>query len=359
LLEVDLDWEFLFQQGCQHGVMPLLYWHLNKMSPGLVPQAVLEQLRAFFRQTGIRNLSLTNELVRLVELFTRHGIDVLPFKGPALALSLYGNLGLRSIRDLDVLVKKGDVVAAKQLLVGEGYQPVFETDYHCRLSRQEGDICIEIHWEILPGYLRRRLNMNSVWNHVTQTRIAAQPTGALSREELFVVLCVHAQKHGWLKLKWIGDIGWMIQSQRRIDWPGVMWRTAEMEQGRAVLEGCFLAASFLQVQLPGRIRRILESDRSLRARAALIRGRLFRPGNGLPGFREWLAYLEAGNESFRTIVRDSLFRRRLQYLMAVMTPDTVDRCQLQLPVWLSFVHYIYRPMRLFGRHGTGLFERLA
>ena len=41
LLQQDIDWAYLFLMARSHGMMPLLYWHLNATCPDAVPAAPL------------------------------------------------------------------------------------------------------------------------------------------------------------------------------------------------------------------------------------------------------------------------------------------------------------------------------
>jgi Uncharacterised nucleotidyltransferase len=45
---------------------------------------------------------MTGSLLQVVDLFSREGIPVLPFKGPTLAMAAYRNLALREFVDLDL-----------------------------------------------------------------------------------------------------------------------------------------------------------------------------------------------------------------------------------------------------------------
>jgi hypothetical protein len=235
-----------------------------------------------------------------------------------------------------------------------------ESDYHLGFQRSDGDIRLEIHREILPRYLRGRGSISSVWDHVKQDTLAGQSVIALPAEELFLILCIHGHKHRWQRLKWIGDIGWMLEAHPRMDLSAVIRRAAGLQQQRAVLLGCFLAAAFLEVPLPKQVRGLVADDGSLGAQAGLIRGRLFRHERSLPGFREWSAYVEDAEEATGSVSfgKSPGFARFLKYVWAVLAPEPVDRGELPVSGWLSFVHYVYRPVRLFGTHGIGLFDRL-
>ena len=61
-----------------------------------VPKGFLEQLRDAFYANAAHNTLLARELLKLLRLLETHGIPALPFKGPVLAVSVYGSLALGS-----------------------------------------------------------------------------------------------------------------------------------------------------------------------------------------------------------------------------------------------------------------------
>jgi hypothetical protein len=327
------------------------------------------RLRAFFFKTSVHNLALTQELVRLLTKLREQGIEAVTFKGPSLGRSLYGNVAFRRTMDLDILVRRNAVERTRQLLVGDGYELATEmseqqmrahrdSHYHLEFRRLRDNLRVEIHWNFLPKNCGH-FDTSYVWEHLVTECLGGQTTLSLRPEELFVLLCIHhGTKHEWDQLKWIADVGRMIDTYQRLDWPAVIARARMLGHERSVLLGCFLSAYLLGVRLPSGILSTVKDDRSLAARAALIRGRLFRPNRGLPGFREWCAYVDALSDPFTT--DEATFRRpgNIRYFWAVMTPEFGDRYNLRLPGWLSFFHYVYRPVRLWGRHGTALLRRL-
>ena len=58
--------------------------------------------------------------------FERRQLRAVPYKGPVLAQSAYGDLGLRSFSDLDFLISPADFERAKQALAEIGYRPSTE-----------------------------------------------------------------------------------------------------------------------------------------------------------------------------------------------------------------------------------------
>jgi hypothetical protein len=369
LLEAGLDWDYLVQAGWHSDILPLLYWHLNATWPELVPPAVLRRLQECFCRTSIRGLLLMNELVRLLKLFERHDIHALPFKGPTLAWSLYGNLALRPMGDLDVFVTGQDVRRAKQVLIDEGYRldidmdanevnRRLETDFFLGFRAPNVDVRIELHWDLLHPRLRGGEGIDCIWDSVTWSHLAGQPVRTLRAEQLLMLLCIHGHRHDWERLKWIGDVGRLIAAHPDLNWPGIRRDAARMEQDPAVLMGAFLASSLLGVRLPDTIRGIVRNDRSLPPQMGLVCGRLFRPKHNLPGFREWQSYLELVDASSGELSWMFQPRSFLRYLAWVVTPNYWTRLELRVPRSFALLHYVYRPMQLVRRHGIALVDRL-
>jgi len=132
LIQSSINWNYLIQTATRHKVVPLLYQNLNNTCPEAVPHAILNQLKNHFNTNAMSNKFMTTELLKLLNLFQNHNIPAIPFKGPVLAATAYGNLALRQFCDLDILVQKQNVLKVKDLLVSQGYQswslnPVQET----------------------------------------------------------------------------------------------------------------------------------------------------------------------------------------------------------------------------------------
>ena len=109
LISKDIDWTYLSRIARGHGVMPLLYRTLNSTCSDAVPKEILQELREHFYANAGRNLFLTKELIKIVEFFEAHGIPSIPYKGPVLAASVYGNLAFREFGDLDILVSEREL----------------------------------------------------------------------------------------------------------------------------------------------------------------------------------------------------------------------------------------------------------
>jgi len=177
LLREELNWEYLLRKASEHGMMPLLYRHLDATAPEAVPKVILYRLRDHFRENTRRNLFLTGELLKLLNLFEAHRIPAVPYKGPMLAALVYGNLALRHSGDLDILVHKRDVLRAKELLVSLGYRQqdqltseqvagVLQSPHEHHFSFESDKSIVELHWRIMPGHSSFPLETEFLWGRL-------------------------------------------------------------------------------------------------------------------------------------------------------------------------------------------------
>jgi hypothetical protein len=118
-LDQAINWSRLLNIAAEQQVIPMLYQTLKKFDH--VPQSVMADLQKINRFNGIKNIALTKELLRVLQVLDHAGIEAIAFKGAALAVSAYGSLTMRQFGDLDILVKHSDFAKAKVILGREGY----------------------------------------------------------------------------------------------------------------------------------------------------------------------------------------------------------------------------------------------
>src|SRR5688572_3110848 len=76
LTETPIDWNYFFLLARRHAVVPLVYQQLKE----IVPQADLALFKKHYQENAARNVVLTAELCRLINLFASEGIEVIPDK---------------------------------------------------------------------------------------------------------------------------------------------------------------------------------------------------------------------------------------------------------------------------------------
>jgi hypothetical protein len=292
LLKGHIDWQYLLELALQHRVMPLLYWNLHATCPEAVPKTILVQLQRDFHAITRRNLHLARELLTLLSMLEAHGIPAIPYKGPVLAVSVYGNLALRQFKDLDILVREQDAVRAKDLLLSQGYRPkfnpsaVYESLFrHFRqaydLMREDDQLILELHWHIISWPVFLAANSALMWTHVEQVSLAGKQIHTLAPEDVLAVLCVHGAKHRWQRLAMICDIAELLRTYPEIRWGRVLERAHQLGGARTLHLGLLLAQELLGASLPEELSRQVQADPRVQWLADRVRRWLFTHPHGL------------------------------------------------------------------------------
>lgn len=275
LVQQELDWHFLIQLATKHGVVPLLYTNLKAICPEAVPASALNTLQRIFQITAQRNMLLAGELVRVLGCLSQHEIVAVPYKGPALAQSIYGNIALRPSSDLDIIVQQQDVLKVKQLLISLGYRPKVEMTYAQELAyldsktehtydffHQDKKTTIELHWRIEPKY-SAVIEPKHFWYNLELSSFAGTTIVNLPLEDWLPILCIHASRHIWERLMWLCDIAELLQVQPDIDWQKVMRQADQLGYKRILLVGLCFAHNLLGVNLPPEIMQQIAADRQV------------------------------------------------------------------------------------------------
>jgi hypothetical protein len=96
------DWELLIREAQTQGVGPLVYWTLSKSGKfSSLPESARNSLRIMYSSTWMHNQMIFKELEVLAHLFNQAGIPVVVLKGACFALTIYPDIGLRPMSDVD------------------------------------------------------------------------------------------------------------------------------------------------------------------------------------------------------------------------------------------------------------------
>ena len=358
--EVD-DWGLVVRLARRNAVAPLLYENLRAHGAGRVPAAVLSELRAFFHANATRNRLLAEELLRLLHLFEAHQIPAIPYKGPSLAVTAYGDLRLRQFGDLDILIPEADVLRARDLLLAHGYRPQRhpEPGRQARYLRDNKDFkfyskdrrCfVELHWRLALRRLSFPFDAAMLWETGASFSLSGMTVPALAPENLVIVLCANGCKDRWKLLSRVCDVAEVVRAFPAMDWDTVVAR-AETYRGRRMLHlGLFLAHTLLEAPVPDHIAQRAGADPVVAALGARVRRWLFSRDGDVPlwGLQKAVFTLQT-----REVWWDSV--PYLFHLLREMTSvSEKDRAVIRLPGALSFLYLLIRPLRLLWKYGQSL-----
>ena len=351
-LRKDIDWEYLIRKALGHGVLPLLHRNLNNIFPEAVPKPILSKLQDHFRTIAHSNFFLTIELIKILNLFEKHGISAIPYKGPVLAMSLYDDLSFRQFSDLDIIVRKGDALKAKNLLISRGYQELSQLpaakDY--RLLHDSNKFLVELHWSFARKHLTFPLDPESLRKRLEQVSLVGTKVLSFSPEDMLLILCANGCKDRWLRLSLICDVAQLIRQHQRMNWEKVIEQATVIGSKRILFLGLFLASDLLRVELPEFVLRRVEADGKIESLAAQVLKWLFSDDYGLLwGVEKYLFHLKMRER----------FQDRVLYfphLLGVMMNTSKEDRSLYPLLQFSPLYNLFRPFRLIGRYGLRLLK---
>jgi hypothetical protein len=198
----QLDWHYLLRNAHRNGIAPLLYDHLLKSgADGEVPCWVTKELAQAYHAVGYQNLRSYGELRDILHFLETLGIEVIVLKGAMLVEIVWGNVGLRPIGDIDLLVQEHDLDKVDQLLSELGYHSYegykskdwYRKNHH-HLSpyhHPEKGVAVEIHYQLVPPNKLFSIDIRKVWERAQPARIEGVDTKILAPEDLVIHLCLH------------------------------------------------------------------------------------------------------------------------------------------------------------------------
>jgi len=109
ILEQDLDWDLFFNIVKHNRTYPIVYKNISKMINLNIPEYVLSTLQQWSKRNTVNLLKFTVELIRLMDLMKKNEVRAISLKGPLLGIDIYGDVSLRTSRDLDLLIDYKDI----------------------------------------------------------------------------------------------------------------------------------------------------------------------------------------------------------------------------------------------------------
>jgi len=241
-----LDWRRFLLLARHHRLPPLVSHNLHaaleaaELSPEPNPERAeaLGELRRLAEENAYHALHSLAELRRVVQRFEAESVRrVRVLKGMPLAQSVYGDLSMRSVGDLDLLIDESSILEADRALRELGYVGLFRVDRFSakRLAfyrKHWKDLAyrnpvtgfeVDLHWRCfrnsqMPGAALCAGAPPSAEDEASvsfgEFRVATLPA-----MEGLLYLCVHGTLDGWLYLKSLVDVAAQVRemSEEELD----------------------------------------------------------------------------------------------------------------------------------------------
>ena len=233
----QIDWSQLFAI-----TPPELYGYLGyKLAEvGLesqCPALLLQETRNARRATAAQWLRLRLELRRLAEEFARHHVELLVLKGAALAFLAYPDSSVRSVSDIDILVRSESLAQALESIFAAGFQRPERFEFAHRATLKESALpgeeislplekpgtraLIEIHTQLESAEPWFPVPIGQIWESAQEAYIQGLEVRILDQHEFLFHLVLHlARGHLFaLGLRPLLDVHlWVKVRGELLDW---------------------------------------------------------------------------------------------------------------------------------------------
>jgi hypothetical protein len=150
-----------------------------------------------FYQTASHNLILIHHLREVTERLKKTGPEVIFFRGISLQGDVYPELGDRSMLDVDILVREGDVEQLKNILQGLGWGEVEPGVFY------KNGLSLDVHTSFLTPIRTVLANacltvsMDEVFQRGINKQLDAIEIMIPCPEHLFISTAIHLQSHSF------------------------------------------------------------------------------------------------------------------------------------------------------------------
>jgi putative nucleotidyltransferase-like protein len=280
LLAGGLDWDVLLKLADEHSVQGLLGKRLGETGFAGVPITALDKLQTRIRAQQLFTLSMTAELFRLLEAFSKANIETILVKGPLISLLAYDDPAIRSYVDLDFLVRHRDIQQATRVMLALGF------DSDVPLSAiQAGKIpgeylfkrpgtqnIIELHTERTFRYYPKPMPLEDLFRRKRSILLDGRKVPVLSLEDELVLNCIHGAKHFWERLMWVSDVAALVGRRLEIDWTKARQAAGVVGAERMLRVALLLGPTIFGTKLPAALAEETNADQACMRLCAQIQG---------------------------------------------------------------------------------------
>lgn len=358
LLQETTDPARVVELATRQRVIILVHHVLRLAAPDMaVAQAICQQLQPAAQRLRLFNLGLHGELHLVQRRLTAAGIRMKALKGTRLPERLYGDHGLRQMRDLDILVRPRDLQATLQVLQANGYEPdigpslrhglnlrlVRQMAWHFECRNAHKGILLELHWR-LEHLSQSRLH--AVWSEWLEAEDAA----AAHYELLY--LCLHGAGHHWQSLRWLADVRVLFgQLDYERDWQDLLTLAARLRMQSILAETLLLVHWLTGWPLP------VQAEALIGASGPAVPARCREYLEVMAGQRplDHLDHAQSPADLWQLLARWNdrhSLGERLRHVVLTLCLSYTDMQRLRLPPALVWLYPLIRPFSLMWRYWT-------
>ena len=215
-----IDWGCFLKLVQRHRVVPHVCAALINSSPSDMPNSVVKRLSKLQLTIARKNMRLVGELRQILSDLGEQDVQAIPFKGPILAIDLYGGLYRRQFIDLDLLIRPEDLAPTLAVLQRRGYthaNRAVENLSGDRLKQflkrfkshtvldSKSTYSIDVHWRLSEDATLFAIPYDELFTTDSHCDIGGTIVPTMSTEQAVPYHAFHACKHGCTRLSWLCD----------------------------------------------------------------------------------------------------------------------------------------------------------
>ena len=189
-----------------HRILPLVAREPEKFFRHLTKEEI-EKVKHHSEINRKKTIVRAMELCSLAKLFNENGIDFRVLKGIPLSMELYGDIGMRQSKDIDILVRKEDY-SKVILLLKDTHDIDCDSNikylHHFSIKNKTSHAHTEVHSRLTE--LRYFIDSLNLFENKREISIFDVSIPVLSFENHLLFLIAHGAKHAWFRLMWLSDI---------------------------------------------------------------------------------------------------------------------------------------------------------
>ncbi len=279
------EWELIAKESEWQGVGPLLYHtlkHLNE--PFKIPPELWQDMHNKYIISALSNTRLFSDLEKVFTLLEEIKTPVIALKGSHLAEKVYGNIALRTMGDVDLLVREEDLETIENAFRQTGAESL---GYNCADSRQhfhvtyrffEKRLVIEAHWKLFSSRYTCQIDHEALWERAKPLNPEQPGVLVLSPEDLLIYICAHTAKHTiYIILRMLYDIFVILANyEKTLQWPELTKRAKQWRLQRPLYVYCRLAHELLGAPLQAELLDSLRPESFDEGKYLLTRSQVFQ-----------------------------------------------------------------------------------
>jgi len=210
------------QLSSSHKIPKPLLYHILKKTYLIenLPEGLQSDLKKVYLLNFTRNTTLLEEFIKIQTLFATEDIEIMPLKGMALLFSVYKDIGLRPMDDIDLLVKRKDYKRARELLIVSGYQDHELPFYYTKMIGRR-TVLLDMQHELwylktMSGFKSSIYGIERIWENVQRIYLEdGKSAKIMEAEDLLIHVVAHAAiDHVKPRLLWLYDIISICESHK-------------------------------------------------------------------------------------------------------------------------------------------------